>query len=47
MSKGQFATSKDAKAAGWFSRRHRTSETHMNAVIQYRNKANENKAPKQ
>ena len=46
-SKGNFDTSREAKAAGWFSRRHRTNEAHMAAKEAFRNKVNENKAPKQ
>lgn len=31
---------------GWFSRRHQTREVHDASVEQYKNKTNENKAPK-
>lgn len=42
-----YSTSKEAKQAGWFSRRHRTSDEHMAAKEHYENKENINKAPKQ
>lgn len=35
---GGFSLKQDATAAGWFSRRHRTSEAHTKAQDQYRNR---------
>ena len=40
------AAAADAKRAGWFSRRHRTSDEHRAAVHAHFNTVNENKAPK-
>lgn len=33
--KSKFKTTKEAKAAGWFSRRHETSKKHLEAKKKY------------
>jgi len=35
MTKPTFSESRDAKAAGWFSRRHQTSDAHREATAKY------------
>jgi hypothetical protein len=35
----KFLTSKDAKAAGWFSRRHESADAHLESRARYQEKA--------
>ena len=35
----KFATSRDAKAAGWYSRRHEVSDAHFESRARYQEKA--------
>jgi hypothetical protein len=39
VSEPKFLTSKEAKAAGWFSRRHETNEAHVESRARYQEKA--------